>query len=588
MKQSPTKKPSPKNNPGQDVLTNEASATHFTAIGLIMISAVQMILYSYTGFFPLLLAGMVQLMPALVCLILLIPVPAKESANQTSGESAAAKTPAGFFAQRRNTVVAALIGVVIAVMHIVYWTAKPNIMTTKLSYSIPVLLGVLFVIAMILDRWCKYSNSANRVYEGALLKNLRSALAFSRLLLLLLMISVVVNLLGLYDSTAIMRWAVGILFVYASVFLTFALVSRLIRKELDTAPKFVIVMPGIGDSDLSFLPYLEENTGITMRSLWSVKLMKQVAPIAICGVVLLVWLSTGIIQVDSHQEAALYRFGKLQDKTLKPGIHLTLPWPFDRTQVYDTESLGTVTIGYVPSGDQNNFWTETHGSNEYRLLLGGGDEMVSINLRIEYRIEDLLQYVTCCAKPEALLEAAAYEIVTARTITTDLDTLLSTDREDFSESFMTDILDYIDVYKTGLKVVNVNLESIHPPIEVAGVYQDIISAGIEAERMILAAQTEANTKIMNAEKEYTSAVGAALVTKYESVAKAEAAVAEFMASVAADGNYRNEYRYYKYMDALTAAYADAKLILVGEGIDTSNLYIGSIPVVGSTATDENE
>lgn len=587
MKRSPTKKPSSKNNPGQDVMTNEASATHFTAIGLIMISAMQMVLYSYTGFFPLLLAGMVQLMPALVCLILLIPVPARDN-NQNNGESGTAKPSAGFFAQRRNTIVAVLIGAVIAVTHVVYWTAKPNIMTAKLSYPIPVLLAVLFVIAMILDRWCKYSVNAEGAYEGALLKNLRSALAFSRMLLLLLIISVMVNILGLYDSTTIMLWAVGILLVYASVFLIFALVSRLIRKELDTAPKFVIVMPGIGDSDLSFLPYLEENTGITMRSLWSVKLMKQVAPIAICSVVLLMWLSTGIIQVDSHQEAALYRFGKLKDNTLQPGIHLTLPWPFDRTQVYDTDSLGTVTIGYVPTGDQDNFWTETHGSNEYRLLLGGGDEMVSINLRIEYRIDDLLQYVTCCAKPESLLEAAAYEIVTARTITTDLDTLLSTDREDFSESFLTDIVAYIDRYNTGLKVVNVNLESIHPPIEVAGVYQDIISAGIEAERMILAAQTEANTKIMNAEKEYTTAVGAALVTKYESVAKAEASVAEFMASVAADGDYRNEYRYYKYMDALTKAYADAKLILVGEGIDTSNLFIGSIPVVGNTTTDENE
>ena len=255
MKRSPTKRPSSKNNPGQDVLTNEASATHFTAIGLIMISAMQMVMYFYTGFFPLLLAGMVQLMPALVCLILLIPVP-KEN-NQVNGEAGTVKKPAGFFAQRRNTIVAGLIGAVIVVMHVVYWTAKPNIMTAKLSYPIPVLLAVLFVIAMILDRWCKYSANADNAYEGALLKNLRSALAFSRMILLLLMISVMVNLLGLYDSTVIMKWVIGILLVYASVFLIFALVSRLIRKELDTAPKFVIVMPGIGGSDLSFLPYLE-------------------------------------------------------------------------------------------------------------------------------------------------------------------------------------------------------------------------------------------------------------------------------------------------------------------------------------------
>jgi regulator of protease activity HflC (stomatin/prohibitin superfamily) len=334
--------------------------------------------------------------------------------------------------------------------------------------------------------------------------------------------------------------------------------------------------------DTDILTYMEENTGITMRSLWSIRFVKSLIPAAVIGIVLVLWLATGIVVVDTNQEGAVYRLGKLQEETLKPGLHLTLPWPMDKVEVYDTKSIGTVTIGYVPEGEMDNLWTENHGIEEYRLLLGSGDEMVSINLKIQYRISDLYAYISSSAAPESMLQAKAYEIVTARTISADLEALLATDRQAFSQSFRQELTEKIAPHRTGLEVVDVVLESIHPPVEVADVYQKIISAGIEAEQLVIEAQNKATQKMMTAQAKYTTAVSDALVVKYNSVAEAKASVAEFMASVAADNAYRAEYRFYKYLNALTKYYGKANLILVGDGLDASNLYIGSWNVGSGT------
>jgi len=264
---------------------------------------------------------------------------------------------------------------------------------------------------------------------------------------------------------------------------------------------------------------------------------------------------------------------------LKPGIHLTLPWPMDQVEVYDTESLGRLVIGYIPTGEQDNIWTAAHGGEEYRLLLGNGDELISVNLEIEYKISDLYSYVRNAAGPEALLQAEAYEIITERTISSDLETMLSTDRAAFSESFRQELRTHIEPYNTGLEVVNVVLESIHPPVEVADVYQALIGASIDAEHFIILAQNQANQAIMEAKNEQTAKVGDATVQQYQAIANAQAAVAEFMAGVAAYESYPAAYRYYKYMNTLTQAYGQARLIIVGAGVDAGKLFIGSLDKV---------
>ena len=93
---------------------------------------------------------------------------------------------------------------------------------------------------------------------------------------------------------------------------------------------------------------------------------------------------------------------------------------------------------------------------------------------------DMGQSDLFAANAEALLEATGYEIVTARTIVTDIDTLLASDRVEFSHTFKEELVRRIEHYDAGVEVTNVVLESIHPPVNVADVYQELISAEIDA------------------------------------------------------------------------------------------------------------
>lgn len=517
--------------------------------------------------------GLIGLLPGVIQMLLVVlPVLQKSEAPETGKWKRFLWTVRDRYIRVRPIVLVSL-SAVAAVGTLLLWRT-PFGGEAKLGYYIPVIAAVVFVVCVAAEKWCQHMESDSAI--GVQLQGIASGFFMLRMASLSVIATAVLRLTGLFNADAIVAVVLALVAVYETLILGFSLAVRLLRKELDTKPEVLCRLTGMG-KDKNILSYLEENTGITMRSLWSLQLIKKLLPGALLGTVLLVWLASCFVQIGPNQEGALFRLGKMKEKTLQPGIHVTLPWPIDRVDVYDTRSLGKVTIGYVSQGDQDNIWTKDHGGEEYLLLLGDGNEMVAINLEVQYRINDLISYIRSGAEPEAILQAQAYEIVTERTIGTDLDTLLSTDREVFSETFREELTQRLESYNTGLAVVDVVLESIHPPVNVADVYQDLISAEIDAEYTLINAQNTAYQHLVSAQKEKTEVISNALVEKYEKVAQAQAAVTEFMAAAEADRNYRSEYRFFKYIKALTESYNGTKLIIVGEGVDSSKLVIGAMP-----------
>lgn len=484
---------------------------------------------------------------------------------------------AAFCAGKRSAIIVALCIMTLVGSNILFWSRLLKTNEHTLNFIVPVVLVVIFVIFIVLDKLCRYVLSNSKPgYYTSILRNLDGAIVFLEIAIALTAVASAVCALGLIDLGFWLGILLAVLFVYETAFLAVSVAVRMIRNEFATNPDFYIPLPGKRANNLGIISYLEQNTGITMRSLWSIRLIKQIIPFAALGSVLVLWLCSGIVFVESYQSGALYRLGKLREETLSPGLHFTLPWPIDKTEIYDTDTVNEITVGYLATEPTDNLWTETHGEGEYRLLLGGGNELVSINLRVEYRISDLKNYLQYSANPVSLLESAAYETVTACTINTDLDTLLAADRTQFSNSFSKDLSTRISKYNTGLEIVDVVVESIHPPIDVADIYQQIISAGIQAEQLILEAEGKAGVTVAEAKTESDKAINQATASNHKEIAAANSSVAEFLASVEADNNNSDGYRYYKYLEAVKAAYKDAKLIIVGQGIDSENIYFGNV------------
>ena len=452
-----------------------------------------------------------------------------------------------------------------------------------------VFLIILFVVITILERLCKHSKDNTR-FVSAILSNCRVFFTILSIQTVLAAACVIIEVLQLVNIQKYIGYLYTGIFFYSVAFVTLSLLIIIMRKELDVAPYIHIPVPfvkrEIDGQEKSFVEYLEENTGITLRSLWSIKYIRDITPAVLFMIAALLWLSTCIIQVETNQQAAVYRIGNLQEKILKPGLHLTLPYPFDKVEIYDTESVNKTTIGYKATENADNIWTEGHEGEEYKLLLGGGDEVVSINLRLEYKISDLKQYLTTATSPESMMQALAYELVTDQTIATDLSSLMSADRDAFSENFQKELSKMMKEKNLGLEVVAVVLESIHPPVEIAWVYQELISAGINAEKYLVNAQDVAAVTIAQAETTHDTTVGGAQVSYEEKVAAAKASITEFMASVEAYNASSDAYKYQKYLAAVRKAYGNANLVILGEGVDQSAIYFGNI--AGNSGSSSSE
>lgn len=560
-------------------------------------------LYKLTKYLPLYLLGLMLLLPSAVNLslfILKIPVKKKEKKTEASEQEPAPeekkfkkilrtvfKAIKNFFSKifgkidgektlkYLSFIIAAAAFLIIQYFFAISLKAATSLYTINYAYA--VLLIALFLVFIILDKWMLHNEGADE-YASAFDNNIRSILALARLALILMIPSMFIKLLGFYELQKYLVIAIAIIFYWSSLFTLLSYIARAIRHELATLPDIRIPTPFSGGSgkDMGILSYLEENTGITMRGLWSVKLIGKLIIPSLAAAFLLFWISTGFVEISAGQHGALYNFGKLQSEPLEPGLHLTLPWPFGKTVIYNTDAVSTVTIGYRSDTSGDNVWTQTHGSEEYELLLGGGEELVSINLCIEYKISDLHTYLVNCARPESLLEASAYELVAEKTITTDLDTLLSTDRDQFAADFMVDLREKIKERNTGLDIVSVVLESIHPPLGIADIYQRLVSAEIEAQTRIMYAEAFAAVRVLEAETNYSQTVSVATAERLNKIAAAQAEVSEFMASVAADSSYSDAYRYYKYLNAVKNAYGNANIIIVSSDIDESRIWYGTI------------
>lgn len=567
-------------------------------------AAVLLLFYSSISYLPLLLLALCCLPPFAISLVLLLPfgrvlekpadaAPEASADKKTLRRQKRAARRAGArirahnaYARRRDTIVAVLWMLVLIGTNIMFWLkCRLDLPTVRFGYTVPVLLLALFVILTILDKWCKHSApvavegeelSPADTYIVALLHSLRSAAAVAKIGTVIVAVAAVIRLLGTYNPAKIAVILLAVLFAYETLFLMLSLVVRLIRRELSTVPDFSVPVPGVGGADLGFLSYLEKHTGITMRSLWSIRLVKTVIPYAFIAALVILWGTSGVVQIESSEQGAHYRLGKLSDKPLTAGIHFTLPWPFDRVEVYDTGKVQQMTIGYLTDDSMDNLWTAEHGTEEHRLLLGGGEELVSVNLRVEYKIGDLNAYLKNSAAPESILQAMAYEALTMRTISTDLDTLLATDRVAFADDMCAELRERAAERELGLEVVGVVLESIHPPVEIADIYQKLLSAGIDAERIILMAEATAAEALVSANTGKTTLIGVATAEKNMAIAAAHGSVAEFLAAVEADKAYPDFYRYEKYLGAITDAYGNATIVLVGDGVNTANLYIGKL------------
>jgi membrane protease subunit HflK len=158
--------------------------------------------------------------------------------------------------------------------------------------------------------------------------------------------------------------------------------------------------------------------------------------------------------VDERQRGVVLRFGEFS-RVMIPGPNVKWPWPIE-----------TVTI--VPTTDVVEL------SDQVRVLTRD-ENLIDIKFNAQYRRTDPQMFLYGSIEPEQTLkdaaESAVREVVGRNTMDTvlfDRAALVTEAKEKLQES--------LDLYRTGLEVVNFNLQDARPPEEVKQAFDDAISA----------------------------------------------------------------------------------------------------------------
>jgi HflK protein len=356
-----------------------------------------------------------------------------------------------------------------------------------------------------------------------------------------------------------------------------ALLNRAHRPEAVRSPIELLVAESLflgANPIASALAMLEDRAGVNIRSSYVLSYIRRAIPITALAVALLFWVTTSLVCVEPYEVGIHSRFGKLLPHPLVgPGLHLVLPWPIDRVDRISAGRVQTAGFGHdSPEALRYVLWSSTHAPQEYKLVLGEGRELVSLDTQVFYQIKDPVSFTLSSQNPLTMLHAFGYRSLMRETVSTDLDHLLSEDRTKLSDRLRDALQRDLDAQSLGIEVIRVAIASIHPPVDVAPAYEAVVSAQIERVRLATRARADREQAIPAAEAERLGSVRKAQADAATRLAAARGESIRFNTVQSAYRAGPEAYRERLWQETLEEAVAGKRLFLVEGKGSTSREY----------------
>jgi len=293
------------------------------------------------------------------------------------------------------------------------------------------------------------------------------------------------------------------------------------------------------------------------------------------GLVVLVaiWLYSAIYVVDEQEQAVVLRFGKYYE-TVGPGLNIYFP-PIDRKF-------------------QENVTRERAYSKQGQMLTED-ENIVEVPLTVQYKITNLQDFVLNVDQPEISLQHATESALRHVVGSTAMDQVLTEGRELMASEIKERLQRFLDTYRTGITVTQVNVQSAAAPREVQEAFDDVIRAREDEQRSRNQAETYANGVIPEARGQAQRILEDANGYRDEVVSRAKGEADRFTKLVAEYRKAPEVTRERLYLDTMQELFSNtSKVLVTGKQGQNNLLYLpldkmiesgrnGTAPTTSATA-----
>lgn len=247
--------------------------------------------------------------------------------------------------------------------------------------------------------------------------------------------------------------------------------------------------------------------------------------LALLAIAVVIVLSSYYI-VEPQETAVIQRFGKFIH-TAEAGLHFKLPFGIDTVRKVVTGRVLQREYGYrtVQPGIRSRL--QAKGYEEESIMLSGDLNVVDLQWTVQYKIEYPVNYLFQVQDVEGTLDDISESVVRRIVGNRYSDEVLTVGRASIAESSRKEIQSILDGYKTGLRIVTVQLQNANPPDPVKAAFNEVNESLQEKERMINEAQEAYNQQIPKALGEARQTFNQAEGYALERINKSEGEVKRF-------------------------------------------------------------
>ena len=232
---------------------------------------------------------------------------------------------------------------------------------------------------------------------------------------------------------------------------------------------------------------------------------QQFVKAALVAAAALVVLS-GFYAIQADEVGVIERFGRKVTPFSQPGLHYKLPWPVERLTRIRAHRVRVLEIGFrsnaAAAAEPSAYeWNVQHRSGRFQnrpdesLMLTGDQNMIELNAAVHYEIEHPDAFLFRQWDGDATIRQAAESAIQEVTSTTPLDDVLTSGRQAIEQEVIAELQRRIDRYQTGIRVLRVKLEDVHPSLEVVDAFRAVSAAFEEKNRLINDAEGYRNEQI---------------------------------------------------------------------------------------------
>jgi membrane protease subunit HflK len=279
--------------------------------------------------------------------------------------------------------------------------------------------------------------------------------------------------------------------------------------------------------------------------------------------VLLVWALTGIYIVDEGWRGVETRFGERTVVT-QAGPHWHFPYPIE-----DVEQINVADIRTARKNSK---------------MLTSDENIVVMSIEIQYNVKDAQNFAFEVFDPDLTLQQTAETAIREVVGNNDMDLIITAGRAVVGSATKEIMQEILDNYRTGINVVQVNMDEAQPPEEVQDAFEDAIKAREDEQRIINEANAYRNDVVPKARGEGQGLLEQAEAYKTRVIKSAQGETSRFNQLLAEYQRAPEVTRERLYIDTIESVMARSPKVMVDVEGGNNLMFLPLDQLMGRAAT----